>query len=113
MEKIIIDTLEVWPRDLGTFNWREATAKLAELGPGWRLPTREEFKLTLNPNKAEIPGLDGSWYLSSTPGDTNTHWVFAFSDGYENYFHDDHQFWIRPVKDFTGDVALEYLLKEF
>ena len=112
-DPIIIDHLEIWPTDLGKFNWREAAAKLAELGPGWRLPTREEFKLILNPNKEEISVLDGSWYLSSTPGYVNNHWIYSFSDGYENYFHDDHQFLIRPVRELTGEVALDYLLKEF
>ena len=117
-DPIIIDHLEIWPEDLGKLNWQEAAAKLKELGPGWRLPTLEEIKNILYPNRNKIfdenSQISGRWYLSSTPGDdTDIHWVFDMSVGYSDYFHDDNQFWIMSVKDFTGEIALDYLLKDF
>jgi hypothetical protein len=118
VEKIIIDNLEVWPDDVESMNWNEAIEVIKELGGGWRLPTLGEFTNTLYPNKKKIFGPDdqfnGNWYRTSTPGgSTNTHWVFALDDGYSNYFHDTHLFPIRLVRDFTGETALDYLLKEF
>jgi hypothetical protein len=117
-DPIIIDHLEIWPEDLGKAKWREANAKIKELGPGWRMPTLEEVENILYPNRDKIfdenSQISGKWYLSSTPGDdTDTHWIVDMSDSYSNYFHDENQFWIISVRDFTGEIALDYLLKEF
>jgi hypothetical protein len=75
-EPIIIETLEVWPEDLGEMDWTEAMERVKELGPGWRLPTVEEFKKVLWPNRWELAadlGLDrlNIKVWSSSPSDWN------------------------------------------
>ena len=37
--------LEVMSEDLGEFNWEDAKKACADLGDGWRLPTKEELIL--------------------------------------------------------------------
>jgi len=51
---IIIENLEVYNEDLGRMSFEEANKKVAALGNGWRLPTNQEFKSTLLPNKLKI-----------------------------------------------------------
>lgn len=113
-ETIIIGDLQVWPRDLGEMTWRQATARVAELGPGWRLPTIEEFKETLYPNRSRISGVDeNAYYWSSTEYDFNYAWYFTFYNGTASNLNNYYSNYVRAVRDFTGDTALEYLLKDF
>ena len=53
---IKIDNLEVMTEDLGYMNWREAQNYCADLGDGWRLPTKDELNL-LYENKEKIGGM--------------------------------------------------------
>jgi len=94
--------------------WDEATQKVKELGEGWRLPTKEEFKKTLYPNRDQIPDLKHSTHWSSSEYDAYNTWTFIFSNGFAYYSHKNHfPFHVRPVRDLTGDTALDLLLKEF
>ena len=119
MEKIIIGGLEVWPEDLGEMTWQEATTEVAKLGPGWRLPTIEEFRETLASMYYHIPNLHGDYYWSSTEeGDDNDDtdndaWYFNFYLGTAYFDAKDSTYYVRAVRDFTGAVAIEYLLKDF
>ena len=111
---IIIDGLQVWPKDLGEMTWDEATARVAKLGPGWRLPTIREFEDVLYPNIKKIPKIRKAFYWSSTETASNyTAWYFYFTNGNANYFNKTNTYYVRAVRDFTGEVALDLLLKEF
>ena len=100
--------------------WDEATTEVAKLGPDWRLPTIEEFRETLASMYYHIPNLHGDDYWSSTEegddtdnDDDNDAWYFYFTNG-NAYFDDkDSTYYVRAVRDFTGDIAIEYLLKDF
>ena len=61
-----IGNLEVMTEDLeGSMKWDEAMKACADLGDGWRLPTKEELKM-LYQNKNEIGGFTVNAYWSST-----------------------------------------------
>ena len=114
MEPIIIGELQIWPKDLGgQMTWDEATTEVAKLGPGWRLPTREEFRETLASMYYHIPNLHGDYYWSSTEEDYNDAWYFFFTNGNASIINKYLTFYVRAVRDFTGAVAIEYLLKDF
>ena len=50
---IKIDNLEVMTEDLGEMNWDDAMKACADLGDGWRLPTKDELNI-LYKNKYKI-----------------------------------------------------------
>ena len=115
-DTIIIDGLEIWPKDLGKMPWQEATTEVAKLGPGWRLPTIEELRYTLYPSRSGILGLDvtGKYYWSSTENDNYNAWYFYFTNEYANSItNKSNTGYVRAVRDFTWEAALEYLLKDF
>ena len=114
MEPIIIGELQIWPKDLGgQMTWDEATTEVAKLGPGWRLPTREEFRETLASMYYHIPNLHGDYYWSSSEYDTNYAWYFYFPSGSSSFTNKSDTYYVRAVRDFTSDIAIEYLLKDF
>jgi len=114
METILIKHLQVWPKDLGEMTWDEATAEVAKLGPGWRLPTIEDFRETLSSMYYHIPNLHGDFYWSSSEyANYDYAWYFNFSNGSANYTYKNYTSYVRAVRDFGADVALEYLLKDF
>ncbi|MDO7609620.1 MAG: DUF1566 domain-containing protein, partial [Crocinitomicaceae bacterium] len=59
-----IENLEIMAEDLGQMEWDEVNQKCAELGNGWRLPTKEELNF-LYQNKETIGGFDNYEYWSS------------------------------------------------
>ncbi len=78
---IKIGNLEVMTEDLGEMNWDDAMKACADLGDGWRLPTKDELNL-LYENKEKIGG-----FAMPTIGvlrRTITHaWLQSFTDGYQ------------------------------
>lgn len=108
----IIKNLQVWPEDLGLLSWQEATRAVSDLGPGWRLPTLEEFEDVLYPNRTRIPDLKDE-YWSSTELDHNYAWYFLFSNGFAYYTNKNFTLYVRAVRDWTGELAIELLLKDF
>ena len=113
MEPILIDNLQVWPAGLPEMDWNRAMERVKELGEGWRLPTIDEFKETLYPNRDTIPNLRGTNYWSSTEESTDWAQGFSFYFGRASDSHKYNTYTVRPVRDFTGEAALELLLKEF
>lgn len=120
IKPILIDRLEIWPRDLGNMTWDEAKVEVAKLGPGWRLPTVNEFKEILYPNEAKIPKIRSnkfktSAYWSSTEYDDNYYFAWYFSFYYRYAFKNNKNStsYVRAVRDFTGETAITYLLKDF
>jgi len=111
---IIIGELEIWPEDLGKMTWQQATETAQSLGPGWRLPTIREFEDVLYPNMKKIPKISTAYYWSSTEFDIYYAWYFGFTNGDANYYYNkSFTYYVRAVRDFTSDVAIEYLLKDF
>jgi len=61
-----IGNLEVMTENLeGSKDWFEAVKACADLGDGWRLPTKEELQMLYN-NKDKIGGFASVGYWSST-----------------------------------------------
>lgn len=107
---VIIENLEIWPGDLGEMTWDEANTEIAKLGPGWRLPTLEEFNEVLYPNKNKLfDDTSFAKYWSSTEFD-NSAWNFKPINGYSYPTFKDLTCYVRAVRDFN---ALDYLLKDF
>ena len=74
---IKIGNLEVMKEDLGEMNWDDAVKACADLGDGWRLPTKDELNI-LYENKDKIGGFANWYYWSSKE--------FVFNDAWGQYF---------------------------
>jgi hypothetical protein len=116
-----IENLEVMNKDLdpddderwvykdGTFyengkmNWDEAMKKVAELGNGWRLPTKEECLYILHPNEQKILNMskEGDYWTRNEKGPESAYYfVFGFgkySEFFPNLKHAKHS--VRAVRD--------------
>ena len=77
-------------------NFAQAEKACAELGEGWRLPTRQELESILDLSRhtpcidtARFPDTKSDWYWTSTPcaWSSDHAWVVVFSDGYVYYGH--------------------------
>ena len=106
---IKIGKLEVaqnnFPKDM---NWNDAVKACANLGSGWRLPTKDELNL-MYLNKDKIGGFASDYYWSSTEyvflGEPTSAWIQGFSDGhqYETYKGEDdlnNPHYVRAVRTF-------------
>jgi hypothetical protein len=105
--------LEVMDNDLGQMTWYDATKKVAELGEGWRLPTKDEVENILFTNKSKIPNMKPHTYWSSSEpiglkmwdqkyyGPINNYaWSFNGDDGVADYSHKGNfQFYVRAVRN--------------
>jgi hypothetical protein len=113
-DAIIIRDLEMWPTNLGKMTWEKATARVAKLGPGWRLPTIEEFKEVLYPNRKNMPDIvEGEYYWSSTAHANLSAWNFPFYYVTANNSNKNSTYYVSAVRDFGGVEALDYLLQDF
>ena len=74
-----INGLEV-SDNLGLMNWYEAVEVCKKLGPGWRLPTKDELNM-LYKNKEEIGGFASTSYWSSSEYDNGNAWGHGFLIG--------------------------------
>jgi hypothetical protein len=86
-----IGNLEVAEYDFPTtMTWEKAQKACADLGSGWRLPTKDELNL-LYKNKDEIGGFAVAYYWSSTEGrDNGLAWVQYFGNSiHGNGFQDN------------------------
>ena len=96
---IKIGNLEVMTEDLGWMYWDRAMKACADLGDGWRLPTKEEFNV-LYENKDEIGGFADNYYWSSTEGDNLDAWGQNFLDGLQFPSFKDYGYYVRAVRAF-------------
>ncbi len=74
-----INGLEV-SDNLGLMSWHEAIVACKSLGPGWRLPTKDELNM-LYENKEEIGGFADNYYWGSTEFGNDYAWELFFLDG--------------------------------
>ena len=115
MELIIIEGLQIHPQDIKSVNHREAEEYAAQLGEGWRLPTIKEYLEILGPNQHDIPDIElRHIYWSSTHSQHDENFkIFFFRRIESGDAHETIRTNARAVRDFTGEVALGMLLKEF
>ena len=83
-----IGNLAVLTEDLGEMDWDEAMKACADLGDGWRLPTKDELNfLFLYENKDKIGGFANGYYWSSTEDGSTSAWGQGFDYGSQDgYF---------------------------
>ncbi|MEI6189796.1 MAG: hypothetical protein WCP61_05175 [Chitinophagia bacterium] len=94
-----IGKLEVAQRDLPSqLKWDEAFKACAKLGPGWRLPNKEELNL-LYLNKAKIGGLSGQYYWTVSESSDGRAWLQFFNDGTQDDYYKISKCWVRAVHD--------------
>lgn len=89
--------------------WKQATAACAALGPGWRLPTKEELKLLFDGRKAgALAGtLDPVWHWSSTPvTGLFTPWVRNLATGERGTASIDNAYAARCVRVEEGSARV-------
>ena len=97
---IKIDNLEVMTEDLeGRHTWDDAMKACADLGDGWRLPTKDELNL-LYENKEKIGGFADDYYWSSTEGGDNGEWIQDFVSGTQGNGSKDDYNYVRAVRAF-------------
>ena len=91
-----INGLEV-SDNLGRMNWQEAIIACKKLGPGWRLPTKDELNM-LYKNKEEIGGFASNYYWSSSEYDKSNAWHQDFFSGYQGNFSKYSTYYVRAVR---------------
>lgn len=99
-EKIILEKhlkFEVYPKDLGEHNWKDAKKLCEDLGDGWRLPTREELHL-MWVNRESIGGFAAAYYWSSSEFNTNVAWNQLFGNGNQYYDVKGYPYYVRAVR---------------
>ena len=80
-------------------DWDEAKKACANLGSGWRLPTKEEL-IFLCENRAEIGGFFIDYYWSSSEVKDNSRivWVQSFYHTGRDYFLHSRECYVRAVR---------------
>jgi len=91
-------SFEVYPTDLEKMNWDDAMKACADLGDGWRLPTRLELLLMYN-NQDELGGFAGYYYWGSTENGSYSAWLQSFANGSQYYDGKDGTNYVRAVRD--------------
>ena len=77
---IKIGNLEVMTKDLEEMEWEDAKKACADLGDGWRLPTKDELNM-LYQNKDKIGGFVGWNYWTSSLKSDFYPWTQDFDNG--------------------------------
>jgi hypothetical protein len=97
--------LEIMEYNLGEMTWDEAKKACEELGDGWRLPTKEEFKTTIYPNLSKIPNLEDAFYWCSNEYNVSfIAWYFycgtsGSASGLAFLNLKDNDYYVRLVRD--------------
>ena len=91
-----INGLEV-SDNLGSMNWHEAIVACKSLGPGWRLPTKDELNMFYE-NKEEIGGFANFFYWSSTEFDNFSAWFQFFFNGSQGTNGKGGTLYVRAVR---------------
>jgi hypothetical protein len=81
---VALGKLDVLGQDLGKMEWEDAKKACADLGDGWRLPTKEELNI-LYENKEKIGSINNGYYWSSTEYGKRSAWGQSFVNGYQNH----------------------------
>lgn len=100
LHKSLILDFEVYPTDLGEMNWDKAKKACANLGDGWRLPTRDELNLIYE-NKNVVGGFANDYYWSSTENDNFNAWYQSFLSGNQYANPKNATYYVRAVRALT------------
>jgi hypothetical protein len=97
---IEIGSLEVAQNDFPKgMAWSEARRACANLGSGWRLPTKDELNF-LYINQKKIGGFGWFTYWSSMESDYDNAWAHRFGTGIQDRFNKNIDFNVRAVRSF-------------
>ena len=98
---IKIGNLEVAQNDFPkTMSWSAAVKACADLGGGWRLPTKDELNL-MYLNEDKIGAVASNSYWSSTEDGNGNAWWLSFGFGFQGYGgKNDVDFFVRAVRAF-------------
>ncbi len=88
---------EVYPKDLGKHNWKDAKKLCENLGDEWRLPTREELHLMWL-NRKSIGGFAATYYWSFSEDNNTSAWNQNFIFGNQNSNFKVNTFCVRAVR---------------
>ena len=80
-------------------NWNEAKKACADLGSGWRLPTKSELNL-LYKNWDKIGGFSNAIYWSSSNYNSYDAWAQGFSSGEQALGEKTTSYRVRAVRSF-------------
>ena len=97
LHKSLIVDFEVYPKDLGRKSWNKANKACANLGDGWRLPTKEELNIIYE-NKNVVGGFADVNYWSSTEDDNYYAWNQDFFNGNQDSNDTLTTFYVRSVR---------------
>lgn len=87
--------------------FEKAEKAIAELGEGWRLPTRQELESILDLSRYEpaidterFPDTQSTWYWSSTQcaWDSSAVWIVHFNYGFVNNYDRSNLACVRAVR---------------
>ena len=80
-------------------NWKDANKACAELGDGWRLPTKDELN-TLYQNKNEIGNFseDKQYWSSTLSWYSDYMWLQYFDDGSQKFTSKNVMYYVRAVR---------------
>lgn len=108
------EKLEVAPQDLDPMKWEDAKKACANLGNGWRLPTKDELEamykelhlkgkgnFNTDPNSRQLLFDYGSCYWSGTEDGYGSAWYFEFGVGEAKsnfYASKDYTYYVRAVR---------------
>jgi hypothetical protein len=88
---------EVYPKDLGRHNWKDAKKVCRDLGDGWRLPIREELHLMWL-NRESIESFAAAVYWSSSESNANYAWGQSFLNGLQYNVAKFSTYYVRAVR---------------
>jgi len=79
-------------------NWDDSKKACADLGNGWRLPTKDELNL-MYINRVAIGGFTNNIYWSSTEYDNDNAWLQYFANGNQFNHYKFFTGYVRAVRD--------------
>jgi hypothetical protein len=83
--------------NLGLMSWHKAIVACKNLGPGWRLPTKDELNM-LYKNKEEIGGFATDYYWSSAENGNTDAWLQGFASGSQYGNSKNFAYYVRAVR---------------
>ena len=89
-------------------NWDDAKKACSKLGAGWRLPSKDEWKLIYK-NKSKIGGITHEYYWSSSEGVYEDAWVQNAFDGSEFDGNGGYPYSVRAVKSDPYSILTKIL----
>tara|TARA_R110001606_G_scaffold26570_3_gene85855 strand:+ start:64 stop:825 length:762 start_codon:yes stop_codon:yes gene_type:complete len=97
--EVMTEDLVDMTEDLGDMTWDDAKKACADLGGGWRLPTKDELNV-LYENKDKIGGFAYDYYWSSTEYGNSSAWLQFFGGGGQLYYNKSSNYYVRSVRAF-------------